>query len=189
MGTSSNIQRRFYVIAVSLFCLLGMIAGDLAAQDVANGQATATVLASLTVTAVKDLVFGTVLQGVQKPVSNLAADAGIFSITGAASAGVSFYMVLPEYVSLTGDSDRMTISFTATDANIDTTGLSAADPTAFLAANGYADDNPRNLSSTNFENPAATIYLYMGGKVTPTVDQTAGAYTGDLLLTVSYDGT
>lgn len=189
MGTLLKNDRRFYSITITVICLLAMVSGDLVAQDVANGQATATVLAALTVTAVKDLVFGNVLQGVQKPVSNLDADAGIFSITGASSAGISFYMVLPEYVSLTGDSDRMTISFTATDANIDTTGLSAADPTAFLAANGYADENPRNLSSTNFEAPAATIYIYMGGKVTPTVDQTAGAYTGDILLTVAYDGT
>lgn len=188
MGRLITNCRRF-IVTISFLCILAMVGGDLAAQDVANGQATATVLASLSVTAVKDLVFGNVLQGVQKPVSNLAADAGVFSITGAAGAGVSFYMVLPEYVSIVGDSDRMTISFTATDANIDTTGASAADPTAFLAANGYADDNPRNMSTTNFESPTATMYIYLGGKVTPSITQTAGAYTGDVLLTVAYDGT
>ncbi len=189
MGTLCNNHRRYSIIVITILGLLAMVSDDLVAQDVANGQATATVLAALSVTAVKDLVFGNVLQGLPRTVANDAVDAGIFSVWGAGGAGISFYLVLPEYVSLTGDSDRMTISFNATDANIDTTGLSAADPTAFLAANGYANENPHNLSTTNFEAPAATIYIYLGGRVTPTVDQTAGAYTGDILLTVAYDGT
>ena len=30
--------------------------------------------------------------------------------------------------------------------------------------------------------------LYLGGKVIPSVDQTAGAYTADIILTVAYTG-
>ena len=31
--------------------------------------------------------------------------------------------------------------------------------------------------------------LFLGGAVNPSVDQTAGAYTADIILTVAYNGT
>ncbi len=175
-------------LTVLIAALVIMVCAPMAqAQDIANGSATATVLAALTVTA-GTLVFGSVYQGVSKAITNDNAAAGVFSITGASGAGVSMYMQLPDYVSITGDSDRMVISFSATDCNIDTAGVSSGDPTAFLAANGYADDNPHNLPTTNFD-AASSIEIFLGGTVLPTIDQTAGAYTGDIILTVAYDGT
>ncbi len=187
MNKTGIVKSTFRFALIVAVVLAMTMAQNVAAQDVAVGSATATVLAALTVTA-GTLVFGSVYQGVPKAITNDNADAGVFSITGAAGAGVSMYMQLPDYVSITGDSDRMVISFSATDCNIDTAGVSSGDPTAFLAANGYADDNPHNLPTTNFD-AASSIEIFLGGTVLPTIDQTAGAYTGDIILTVAYDGT
>jgi len=155
------------------------------AQDVANGSATATVLTALSVTATAPLAFGNVLQGVPKSVSKAAAEAGIFTIGGAANAGIDMYMQLPDFVSLADGSDRMVIAFSATDANVDTTGGGV--PTAFVAGDGYADEDPHNLPAANLSD-AGAANIYLGGRVIPTVDQTAGAYSGDIVLTVAYNG-
>ncbi len=156
------------------------------AQDVANGSATATVLTALSVTATAPLAFGNVLQGVPKTVSKAAAEAGIFTIGGAANAGIAMYMQLPDYVVLADGSDRMVIAFAVTDANVDTTG--GGDPTAFVAADGYADQDPHNLPSGANLSDAGAANIYLGGRVNPTVDQTAGAYSGEIVLTVAYNG-
>jgi hypothetical protein len=156
------------------------------AQDVANGTATATVLTALTVTATAPLAFGNVLQGVPKSVAKDDAAAGIFTINGAANAGVAMYMQLPDYVVLADGSDRMVIAFGITDANVDTTG--GGDPTAFVAADGYIDQNPHNLPNGANLSDAGAANIFLGGRVVPTVDQTAGAYSGEIVLTVAYNG-
>ena len=171
-----------------LFLFLLVQAGE--AQDVANGQATATVLAGLAVTAVQDLAFGNVLQGVAKSTpNNDDANSGIFSITGAASAGISIYLTLPDYMALADGSDRMTIAFSSTDATVDTT---VATPSTVVAGDGWVNVNPRGLSGLAggpVVGAGGQTDLYLGGRVTPTVDQKAGAYTGDIICTVAYDGT
>ena len=52
-------------------------------------QATATVLAALTVTGASDLQFGNVTPGVNKTVAIADAGAGRFDITKAATSGVA----------------------------------------------------------------------------------------------------
>jgi len=156
------------------------------AQDVANGSATATVLTALSVTATAPLAFGNVLQGVPKSIAKTDAAAGIFTIAGAANAGVSMYMQLPDYIELADGSDRMVIAFGITDANVDTTG--GGDPTAFVAGDGYADQDPHNLPSGANLSDAGAANIFLGGRGVPTVDQTAGAYSGDIILTVAYNG-
>ena len=160
------------------------------AQDVANGLATATVLAGLAVTAVQDLAFGNVLQGVAKSTpNNNDATSGIFSIAGAASAGISIFLTLPDYMALADGSDRMTIAFNSTDASVDTT---VATPSTVVAGDGWVNVNPRGLGALAggpVIGTAGQTNLYLGGRVTPTVDQKAGAYTGDIICTVAYNGT
>ena len=181
----------------SKLCLLGvllvssilLIPTTGSSQDVAVGQATATVLAVLSATADSPLAFGAVYQGVPKSVAKDEASAGVFTITGEADANVAIYMQLPDYLSTdaasgSGD-DRMVIAFSTSDANVDTTG--AGDPTGFVAADGWADQDPHNITS------AATIgsggtNVYLGGTVWPSVDQKAGDYEADIVLTVAYTG-
>ena len=156
------------------------------AQEVAIGTATATVLAAVTVTSTGTLTFGDVFQGVPKTVADNEASAAIFTVTGQAGSGVSMYFQLPEYLILSDNSDRMQISFSLTDCSVDTTG--ADNPTTMASGNGWQDVDPRSLPSAIVVGSSGTS-VYLGGKVTPSVYQKAGSYSGDIILTVSYNGT
>ncbi|MEZ5358592.1 MAG: hypothetical protein R3F48_07135 [Candidatus Zixiibacteriota bacterium] len=189
MRTSS--RKRF--IAVLAVAAVTMLFGgsQLMAQDVANGTATATVVAALTVTASSPLAFGTVYQGVPKSVSKNVAEAAVFDISGQANADLLLYLSLPEFIATASGDDRMVVSFSATDADIDTAIVGAGDPTTFVG--GWQGEDPHNLMGVAGADPclgdAGLCAIFIGGKVIPTLDQTAGAYTGDIILTVAYQGT
>jgi len=158
------------------------------AQDVANGSAIANVLTALAVTAVQDLDFGDVFQGVAKAVpNNDALSSGIFVITGEASAGISVYIALPPYLATATGDDRMDITFDATDCSVDSTGNS--DPSTF--GDGWPNINPYNLPGNLVVGSAvpSQTAIFLGGEVTPSVDQTSGPYSGDIIVTVAYTGT
>ena len=161
---------------------------DAAAQDVANGLATATCLASLSVTATQALQFGNVFQGVAKTQGKTDnVNSGIFTITGAASAGISIYISLPAFLALTpGGADRMIIAFSPTDANVDTTVVT---PATFGAGDGWIDQNPYSLPAATVVGAGGSTCIYLGGKVLPSVNQTAGSYAGDIICSVAYTGT
>lgn len=169
-----------------LISVILLIADKTEAQDVAVGQATATVLATLTVSSTAALAFGNVYQGVTSTIANNNASAGVFTITGAASSGILIFMALPDYVALADGSDRMTISFSSTDASVDT--LGGGNPTTMAASSGFQNINPHNFPAAAVIGAGGTTNIYLGGKVLPTIDQTAGAYTGDIILTVAYTG-
>lgn len=158
------------------------------AQEVANGLALANVLTALSVTAVQDLNFGDVYQGVGKAVpNNDALNSGVFVITGQSSAGISVYITLPPYLATATGDDRMDVTFDATDCSIDSTGNS--DPSAF--GDGWPNVNPYNLPNNLVIGSAvpSQTAMFLGGRVTPSVDQTAGPYSGDIIVTVAYTGT
>ncbi|MFH2035439.1 MAG: hypothetical protein ABIJ45_03470 [Candidatus Zixiibacteriota bacterium] len=159
------------------------------AQDVAVGTATATILAVLAVTSTHDLAFGDVLQGVpQVADKTVIADAGVFEVTGAGGSEVSLFLELPDFLwnSTGGSEDRLTITFSSTDADIDTT---AAGTPAAHGAGAIVDQDPYNLSDTNLGAADNILKIFLGGTVYPTVDQRAGSYTADIVLTVAYTGT
>lgn len=177
--------RRNCRVFVTLCAIL--FAGSANAQDVANGQATASVAASLAVTSAQDLQFGAIFQGVAKSIANnVNLSSGIFNITGAASAGISMTFVLPDYIALADGSDRMTISFSTTDAVVDSNNTT---PATVVAGDGWVNINPRNFPAGTVIGAAGQTNVYVGGRVTPTVDQKAGAYAGSLTLSVAYNGT
>jgi hypothetical protein len=173
----------FLLMALAIILHSGVLTAY--AQEVAVGSATARVLANITVTATAPLDFGDIFQGVPASVANNNANAAIFSIIGESGAGITIFMQLPEYVSLSDGSDRMQIIFGPSDASVDTTG--AGNPTGMNGSLGWQNTNPYNL-------PAATLIgstgtnVYLGGKVTPSVNQKAGNYSGDIVVTVSYNG-
>jgi len=181
----------FKGVLITALALLAFAGSTATAQDVATGSATANLVLALTVTADQALAFGQVYQGVAKSVDKLTtADAGIFTITGQPDAGIAIYMQLPDYLATSvgvlgpGD-DRMVIAFNDTDCNIDTTG--AGVPAGFIAANGWANEDPHNIVNATTVGSAGTN-VYLGGRVTPSVDQQAGAYEADIILTVAYVG-
>lgn len=189
MRTSS----RKHFLAIMAVAAVSLLFGSsqLMAQDVANGTATATVVAALTVTASSPLAFGTVYQGVPKSISKNVADAAVFDISGQANADLLLYLSLPEFIATATGDDRMVVSFSATDADIDTALVGPGDPTTFVG--GWQGEDPHNLMGAAGGDPclgdAGLCAIFVGGKVIPTLDQTAGAYTGDIILTVAYQGT
>ncbi|MCK5125111.1 MAG: hypothetical protein KAR42_02550 [candidate division Zixibacteria bacterium] len=190
MRTSS--RKSFSVIILAAIVVVLLMSNSMVmAQDVANGTTTATVVAALTVTASSPLAFGTVYQGVPKSISKNVADAAVFDITGQANADLLLYVSLPEFIATSTGDDRMVISFTATDADIDTALVGAGDPATFVG--GWQAEDPHNLMGVAGGDPclgdAGLCAIFIGGKVIPTLDQTAGAYTGDIILTVAYQGT
>jgi hypothetical protein len=159
------------------------------AQDVAVGQATATVLAVLTVTAPQDLAFGNILQGVPTTVARTsAASAGIFQIAGEGSSNqeVSMHMQLPDYLwnSGAGVQDRLVIAFSATDCTVDTTNGTPDAP----GLGALVGEDPQNLPDTGMGGADNMIRIYLGGTVHPTPDQRAGSYSADIILTAAYTG-
>jgi hypothetical protein len=180
---------RLIVTVALVGCLVGST--SVQAQDVAVGQATATVLTMLTVTATMPLKFGDVMQGVRKVVAKSVDDAGgvssgIFTIAGAVSKEVSCYLQLPDYLWNSTNEDRLVIAFSATDALIDTT--AAGTPGTPGAGLGATDQDPHNLPEFALNDVGGLGKIYLGGTVWPTVDQRNDAYSADIILTVAYTG-
>lgn len=172
-----------------IFLLITVSSANLSAQDVAVGQAIATVLASLAASAVQDLDFGNILQGVTETVTRTdGVRAGIFQITGesASNSEVSMYFQLPDYLwnSTPGSQDRLVIYFKNTDCTIDTTSGTPLAP----GGGAQVGENPHNLPDTGIGGNDGVIRIYLGGSVYPAVDQRAGDYSADIVLTVAYTG-
>jgi hypothetical protein len=174
-------------LSIALIAVIAILAMPTAvmSQDVATGSSTATVQAVLAVSATAALAFGNVFQGVQSSIANNAATAGVFTITGQANAVLAIYMQLPDYMATATGDDRMVISFGTTDLTLDST--ANVDPTTPGLGN-LANQNPHNVPSWAIGGASSQSALFLGGTVTPTVDQTAGAYTADIILTVAYTG-
>jgi len=49
-------------------------------------------------------------------------------------------------------------------------------------------ENPHNLPDTGIGGADGVIRIYLGGSVYPAVDQRAGAYSADIVLTAAYTG-
>lgn len=188
MGTFFFRQRRGFIACLLVLPIAGFMALTAAAQDVAIGLATATVQAALAIVATHSLDFGNVFQGVAKSVTKNTVNSGSFDISGASNAGISIYILLPAYMALPDGSDRMGISFSINDCDIDTAlAVAPGDPTAFI--DGYPGIDPRNIPATINLGDAGLAAIYLGGKVTPSVDQKPGNYTADIMATVAYNGT
>ncbi len=183
-----RLNSKLIVFAVAL--MVTAFAFNAGAQEVSTGQATANVLAVLVVTAPQNLDFGDILQGVVTSIAPTnGTNAGIFQIAGEGSANqeVSMNLQLPEYLwnSAAGDQDRMPISFAATDATIDTTAAGTPDANGLGA---LTNQNPHSLPDTGIGGADNIIQIYLGGTVHPSVDQRAGSYAADVILTAAYTG-
>lgn len=154
------------------------------AEAVVNGSATATILAALTVTADSALRFGNILQGVPVEVSNASNDSSaVFRISGQTGATVWVSLTLPAYLSHTTNSqDRMDIYFGSTAGAWD----DAAGPLPQPESGTSTAYNPHTSFTQALT--AGNLAIFLGGKVYPKVNQTAGAYSGDIVLTVIYTG-
>lgn len=155
----------------------------LTAASVAQAQpnnaditASATVLSPLTVQWVSDLNFGNVFPGVAVSVAPADPGAGKWSVTGADGAEVALSFTLP--ANLTSGGNNLPIAFAAGDAGYSQTILA---PTSTFDPGAGATTN---LSA----GPPGELWVWIGGTVTPAVNQPAGVYTNTVTLTVDYTG-
>jgi len=171
----------YLVLALALVAVPALVQS----QDVANGSATATILPALTVVSTAPLAFGNVYQGVAATILPNVAAAGIFTLGGQAAAELSIYMQLPDYLQDAVSNDRMVIAFALTDATF--APAAGGDPTA-PGAGATANLNPHAFPAGLVLGAGGAANIFLGGKVIPSVNQTAGSYSADIVLTVAYTG-
>jgi hypothetical protein len=183
-------KSNYKILSGLLILLLVVLVGGpstINAEAVVVGTATATILAALTVTADQSLIFGTdVLQGVPRTIANnVNASSAIFRIAGNGGSDVWASLTLPTYMShTTSSSDRMDIYFSATDGAYDLTDGGAA-----LPADGTSTNYNPWTSTSQTLSLGGDMAIFLGGTIRPKVNQTAGAYSADIILTVAYIGT
>jgi len=170
-------------LTLALIILVGAATG--VAQDFDDRSATARVLTVLSATATQDLDLGQVFSGIPKGMGNDSDDSSaVFTITGEAGAGINIQLLLPEYLALADGSDNIAIIFDNNDCSVDTIGT--ADPSTVVGA--FVNIDPRNISAGVIIGSGGTSKLFLGGKIIPSVNQKAGVYSGDVVLSISYNG-
>jgi len=133
---------------------------------------------SPTVTRVNDLDFGMMFPGVPIEIDKQSADAVEFQVTGTADAEVTLDFSLPQYLSVGGY--NMQLIFYTTSCAIDT------NATPDQSSPAYVDLNPWQTLTYRLASSGLTVWL--GCKAVPGLQQEAGTYTGDVVLTVQYTG-
>ena len=161
-------------------CLIFIVSGA-HAQESGTIQALATVVTSLQVIGLTNLNFGTVSPGISKTVDKTEVGfAGEWQINGSALAEITVDFTLPPNLTTADSSATMVILFSSTDASFDDgTGGGQTIPAGVLNPNGQAVENI---------GVAGTMFVWIGGSVLPSISQTGGDYSGDIVLTVAYTG-
>jgi len=137
-----------------------------------NINAKGTVITHISVTAKRDLDFGTdIVPGVAKTVDKSATTSGKFTLAGQISRQIAITFTLP--TNLSSGTNLMPITFTTTDAGYQN---SVSPMTAF---------NPAVVQNASFS-ATGTMDVYLGGKVTPTAGQVSGLYTAPVTISLVY---
>lgn len=168
------------LIAVFL-CLFLILPGGVWAQESGTIQAIATVVSSLQVIGLNNLNFGTVTPSINKSVSRVDVGfAGEWQVNGSASAQLTVDFTLPNFLYTADSSATMLIQFSSTDASYDDgTGGGQTIPLGTVDPNG---------PSVLVLGVGGSLWFWIGGTVLPTISQTGGDYSADIILTVAYTG-
>lgn len=130
--------------------------------------------AQLTVTGLRNLAFGPVIQGVASSVTpSDPIDSGQFEFIVPIGSQVRLQFTLPTRLNGPGNA-RLTIAFSATDAIALGQGPTSV-PVTF---------NPNNTQTFNVVS-SNRIWVFLGGRVTPTANQATGNYTNTVTFTVT----
>lgn len=162
---------------------LGLIlstANAAAAQNTATIQAVATVSAGpIQVTPLRDLQFGQVMPGTPSIVDPTAPAAGQYSALGNPLSQASVSFSLP--TNLTAGPLSMPIAFGPTSAIVGWFN----NPSFFVQTFDPSIGTDFRFSPAAF---GSALYVWIGGQVTPAVNQVAGFYSGTVVLTLAYTG-
>ncbi|KAA3636180.1 MAG: hypothetical protein DWP97_03225 [Calditrichaeota bacterium] len=173
-------QKLFKFIIGLIFCFM-LVSPTADAQEYGTIQALATVVTSLSVIGSTNLQFGAVTPGINKSVDKSSVGtAGEWTITGVANAEVTLDMTLPDSLVTLDSLAFLRISFSSTDASYDDgTGGGQTAPAGVI--------DPSNFSTLRL-GAGATLVVWIGGTVLPSISQTGGDYSSDVVLTVAYTG-
>ncbi len=134
---------------------------------------TAATEAGAQVTTLRGLAFGTVTSGTTTQVLKTSVNAAQWRITGTFLLGGTFTLTLP--TTLAGPGTPMPIAFGNTDGQRNT----ANNPNGGTSFNPHASQNIPVLTL------GGTIYVWLGGSVSPPLNQTPGNYSATVVLTVT----
>ncbi|MEO8200815.1 MAG: DUF4402 domain-containing protein [Gemmatimonadota bacterium] len=160
-----------FLAGLAVVTMIGAAVAQAQTQS-ANVTATATVQQPINVTGAVNLAFGNVFPGVVKTVAVTAATAGRFDVTGQASAPVLMSFVLP--ANLTSGTNNMPI------------GTWTGHHNTTNAPSGGTNFTPSAGTTNSAFSATGALFVFVGATVTPATNQAAGAYTGNVQLTVTY---
>jgi len=181
-----NMLHRLINSALLVALLLILIEGNSFAQTQANAtvNASATILAALTITKNTDVVFGNVGATTPGPVyldpKGLAASnyigtsAAVGTFTIAAASTQSIHLGWPATVQLTAGANHLTYTLKVNGFTAST----QASSTTLSLTGGYCDVT---TSATG------GYFLWVGGDIGTLTTQATGAYTGTANFTVEYN--
>lgn len=161
---------------LTVLALLALvIPSSIAAQATGDIQATAVVLAPLTVTPAANLDFGNVIPGVNSTLLPSDANAGRFDVAGSGVLEVTLdFTTLPNQLA-TGGGATMPILYGAGSAAY-----------ADTPAGAQTTFDPSATATTNLV--AGALSVFLGGTVQPAFNQAAGSYSATVTLQVAYTG-
>jgi hypothetical protein len=165
-------------IFLSLLSVLLLVSFGIA-QEQETIDAKATVLSPISFPAKRDLDFGSeVLPGRTYTVlPGNGTQAGRFELSGADGKEVSLSFSLPTDLDGPG-ANTISITFSAT---------SATHATNLDYVTGATSFNPASGATTSL-NGLGSLYIALGGEISPPSNQVAGAYSATITLTVEYTG-
>jgi len=143
----------------------------------ASITATATVQTALSAARVTDLDFGATFGGIAKTVLPTDVSSGEIGLTGAPNAEVTVsFTTLPSV--LTGPGANIPLTYGANAGAFSAAGTRA----------GATTFDPATGATTRLNNASGLMSVYLGGTVSPAVNQVAGTYTGTVNFSAAYTG-
>jgi spore coat protein U-like protein len=148
------------------------LAASAAQAQSATINATATVYQAMAVSGLRPLDFGSVFPGVNKAIGVAAATSGQFSLTGQNSANVNLTFTLP--TNLTSGVNNLPIGTWTGCHNTSnsTTGCVAFTPSGAATASAFSG--------------TGSLWVWVGGTVSPAGNQASGTYLGTVTMTAAY---
>ena len=157
-------MKNLILVALLLLTVSAMSFAQINVQQTAN--ATATVVASATMTKLTDLTFPPLLLGSAATIAANTAQAASFAFSGAGSTPTTVAVTFPG--NLTSGSNNLPFSAGTVRTNV----VAAAGTSVVYTV-------PTNTTA------AGALWIYTGGTVTADVAQAAGQYTGLITVTVT----
>jgi len=164
-----------YLLVFSLFILLP---STVKSQESSSIDVHATVLEVLTVIGMNDMEFGNITAGNTFGTAPDEPEAGSFMVSGEAGAEVDVSFTLPPVLNHVSSPLTIEITFRSDDGVANTSDD---------AAGGQAFDP--NVGTTRLlDGSFGELYLFLGGELSPAVNQEPGDYEGTITVTVDYTG-